>query len=213
MSQDSIARRTLQKAYFFLAQAEQAGISKRDAFVYNLEAAIIFGRSVPDHLAKQYTKHDRKWCTVQRDILEGELLFRFLRETRNFILKEGPLGVRRVIRVTSTVNIILSGSARVQFIRGTPWYRRTPSILWEGFSRAMLDPIRRWRETRKERRRVAMLRRQLDAERIPTKDEIYLADTDNPAWRDKPAVQLIQEYLDRLTAFVDAFEARFGARD
>lgn len=45
MVQPSIARISLQEARFFLDQAVETS-RNRDAFVYNLEAAIVFARSV-----------------------------------------------------------------------------------------------------------------------------------------------------------------------
>jgi len=210
----SIARRTLQKACFFLTLAEQAGIDNRDAFVYCFEAAIVFGRSVPHHLRKQYTRRDRAWCRTQLDTVEGEPLSKFFITARNFILHEAELGLRRSFEVQlEPGRLILSGRAMVTIIRGRPRYKRHPRTLWEDSVRAVLRPWREWREERQEKRRIADLKREAQRQEQTspvTRVRLYFASDGPAAVKGRVAVDLVYEYLRRLEKEIDTFEERFG---
>jgi hypothetical protein len=91
----SVARRALKKSRLFLRLAEQAGVADGDAFLSCFEAAIVFGRSSLHQLHKQYVKRDRTWCKTAKHLVESEPLVDFFVKTRNFILKEGEVGIRR----------------------------------------------------------------------------------------------------------------------
>lgn len=208
----STARRTLHKARFFLARATETGIGDRDAFVTYLEAAIVFARSVAHHLGREFTGRNRTWCKARFARLDQHPLFAFLRDVRNFILKKGPLGVRRVVSVAMSVPMILSESFDVRVIRGKPWYKRNPRTPWEDFSRDAIRPLRRYLEQRRERRRIAAIRRRAEQTTdTTTTDNLYFA-TDDPAWTDRPALDIVRDYLDMLEAVVEEFEAHFGER-
>ncbi len=205
----SLARRTLQKARFFLTLAEEAGIENHEAFDYCFEATIVFGRSIAHHLRKQYIKRDRAWCRTQLDTLEAEPLNNFFISTRNFILKQGEVGIRRTFGIeVGSGSLIISGHAAVRVIRGSSWYKRHPWVLWEDFVRTVLGPWREWREARAETRRIAALRREA---RKPSKTTVrlYFAG-DCPAVKGRPALELVHEFLRRLEKEVDTFEGRFG---
>jgi hypothetical protein len=100
--------------------------------------------------------------------------------------------------------------------RGEPWYRRSLPILWQDARATVLRPVHRWRyrlgEAVKRRRRV--LSQSVDAWRtrwrtrriVPTVREFYL---DDPEGLDRPAVDLVRAYLDRLQAVVAEAEAQF----
>lgn len=209
----SIARRTLQKARFFLTLAEQDGIADRDAFVYCFEAAIVFGRSIPHHLRKQYIRPDKPWCRTQLKALETEPLVTFFVSTRDFIIHQGEVGIRRAFEVTPQPgHLTLSGSVTVRLARGAPWYKRSPRILWGDSVRAVLRPWRKWREARQEKGRIAALQRESQRqEQTPpvTRVRLYFA-SDDPAVKGRPAVELVYEYLRRLEKEIDTFDERFG---
>jgi hypothetical protein len=210
LSAPSTARLTLQKARFFLSRATETGIGDREAFVTYLEAAIVFGRSVAHHLGTEFTGRDRAWCKPRIKRLDQDPLFAFLRDARNFILKEGPLGVRRVIAVAMSAPMILSESFVVRVIRGKPWYKRSPRTLWEDFSRTAMQPLRRYLERRRERRRIDAIRRRAEqTTETTTSDNLYFA-TDDPAWTDRPALDIVRDYLGMLEKVVDEFEAHFS---
>jgi hypothetical protein len=129
----SVARITTAKARFFLDRAEEVGPSERDAFCNYLEASIVFARSVTFHLRKEFANRSgfAEWYATQQKLLGNNPLARFLLEKRNYVLKEGPIGTHRVVEVTMTTSIHLSGSATVKIVRGVPWYRRSLRVLWD----------------------------------------------------------------------------------
>jgi hypothetical protein len=210
----SIARRTLRKAHFFLGLAEQAGIADWDTFVYCFEAAIVFGRSIPHHLRKEYIRRDKVWCKTQLGALEEEPLVRFFISTRNFILKEGEVGIRRSFEVTALAgHLTLSGRVTRRVIRGAPWYKRSLRTLWEDSARAVLRPWREWREARQEKRRIAALKREWQRQKQSapaTRVRLYFASDDPAAVKGRVAVDLVYDYLQRLEKEIDTFEKRFG---
>lgn len=63
----SIARETLEAARLFAKQADAAG-NDIMGFRHNLEAAIVFGRSVTFHIQKEFTRHAGfdKWYSEQQ---------------------------------------------------------------------------------------------------------------------------------------------------
>jgi hypothetical protein len=52
-----------------------------------LEAAIVFGRGVTFHLQKEYRRRPafECWYCDQQSIMEADPIFKFFRDTRNFI--------------------------------------------------------------------------------------------------------------------------------
>jgi hypothetical protein len=95
--------------------------------------------------------------------------------------------------------------------RAAPWYKRPPRILWEDSKRAVLSPWREWCEARREKPRIEAWRREAQAPRVaPTapKVQFYFA-SENPAAKDKPAVELVYEYLRRIETEIETFERRF----
>jgi hypothetical protein len=209
-----IARRTLQKARFFPGLAEQAGVADWDAFVFCFEAAIVFGRSIPNHLQKQYTRRDDVWCKNRIKATLLEPLVKFFVETRDFILKEGEVSIRRAFSIEIGVCAIAVGGTAItmKVIRAAPWYKRSLRILWQDSARAFLRPWREWREAGREKQRIEVLRREAEAaSEAPstTKVHFYFV-TENPVAKDRSVVELAYEYLRRMEAEIDTFEARFG---
>jgi len=206
MTEPSVARRTLAKARFFVDQAELVGIADREALEAHLEAAIVFGRTVTFHIQNEYCHRPgfKPWYSVLQTKMKEDSIFRFFLNTRNFILKEGPVGVGRVISFSGQVTVVPSVSAEVRLIFGKPWYRRSLKILWEDLRAEVLRPIHKWRQRREIARRRARAQQQLGAK--ATDDNFYFHDS---AWSARPALELLREYLTKLEAIVDEAEARF----
>lgn len=207
----STARRTIRKARLFLVHAEQARLKDREALEANIEAAITFGRSAVYHLYKQYAHMPvfRPWRKhILGPKLEADPLIHFLTKSRHLIVHEGPVGVRRVISVSmsASVHAYASGAADVQFVRAKPWYRRSPKIFWEDVRAAVMRPIRRWRDRRRELAR----RRARAARQSTTKvsEDFYF---DDSQWSSRPALELLREYLDKLEQLVAEVEGKFGS--
>jgi hypothetical protein len=108
--------------------------------------------------------------------------------------------------------VVLGGRLTMKVTRAAPWYKRPPRILWEDSKRAVLSPWRKWREARREKRRIEAQRREAQASRVTPaapKVQFYFA-SENPVARDKPAVELVYEYLRRIETEIETFERRFG---
>jgi len=89
---ESTASLTLRKARLFLAQARAADPNDRDAIASNLEAAIVFCRSVTFHLQSQFAHSTGfvEWYAEQQHRLGEQPLSRFMLNQRNYVLKVGP---------------------------------------------------------------------------------------------------------------------------
>jgi hypothetical protein len=91
---EAVARTALNKARYFLEQAKIHQFSSdmtagQLPFVANLEAAIINGRSVLDHLRTELAPKDptyRAWHDAKWKALESNPVFKQFSERRNFIV-------------------------------------------------------------------------------------------------------------------------------
>ena len=194
MAQSSVARGTLKKARLFLAQAAAAWPEDREAFRTNLEAAIVFGRSVTFHIQKEYAHREgfMEWYGPHRTRMDADPVSRYFNEQRSFILKEGPLAIRHTISISYNVDVVVTDRFDVRVIRGQPWYRRSPKVWWEDVREMVMRPIRRHRE----RRQLAAIEA---ARRHPPVGEIVEASHfAQPGLQDRPAVDVVREYLDGL---------------
>jgi len=206
---NSIARRTLERAQFFLEQAKTSESGNRRAFEHFLEAAIVFGRSVTFHLQKEFNTCTgfKEWYEQKQEQMESDPLFKFFKEKRNYILKEGPVPVQKTITigVTESFNLSLSVEARVK--RAKPWYKRSPKIWWEDTKAAIVWPLQRWRYER----RLARKRKQ---HQQPTRSEIQeRLHFEEQEWRNRAATDVLQEYLHKLECLVEEAESRFGGAE
>lgn len=207
----SVARDTIAKTRFFLDRAEKAGTSERDAFCNYLEASIVFARSVTFHLQKECADKAgfAEWYTTQQKRLAENRLARFLLEQRNYLLKEGPIATHRVLEVTMTASIRLSGSVTVTVIRGAPWYKRSLRVLWDDATypvRAKVHSLRaKWAHA-KVRRETQLAETQSPQFSGVTRDAIYFSDDE---WRGTPATALVRRLVDELDTVISEAELRF----
>lgn len=202
-----VASTTLKKARFFLDHA-RASSADRDSQTSFLEAAVVFSRSVTFHLQKELSGNSAfaVWYEHQQKRLKGIPVSRYLMEQRNYVLKEGPLPTRRTIVVVLTEAIAISSSFSARVIRASPWYRRSPAILWQDAMR----PLREW-----HRRRTALRAKNTSAlqERKDAGTVRYLLHFDEPEWAQTTAIDLISQHLDILSEVVSEAERRFMSRD
>jgi hypothetical protein len=210
----STTRTVLEKARFFLVQAEAAEPAAhaidRVPFLANIEAAVIFGRSVTFHLQKEYSNKNgfTAWYHGVRAQFGANPQFRYLLETRNFILKQGPAPIRRTVQVTAHSAMSPEITLDTVVIRGQPWYRRSPNILYQDARAKLLGPVRRWKQRRNAaRRREAALHRQ--ATSSPSVAEGFYFD--EPTLATVTVQQIVREYLDELEVIVTEAETRFRA--
>jgi hypothetical protein len=211
------------RARDFLARAERLTATDRREFDDNLQAAIVFGRSVYHYLdsmaeAANAEAGYRAWFRSKKRVLAADAVLEYFRRERDLTLKERTEGVRRRVTLSAHAGAYVSGYAEMRVTRGAPWYRRNPRIIWQDVWAAVTRPLKRWRhrvaEGLKRRRRVVRGRisawqaRRRAAREVPSVREFYFADTD-PEGQDRPAVDLVREYLDRLEAVVVEAEASF----
>jgi hypothetical protein len=199
----SVARTTIAKARFFLDRADEAGPNGREAFCNYLEASIVFARSVTLHLQKECANRPgfAEWYAAQQKLLGQNRLARFLLEQRNYVLKEGPVATRRVLEMTMTESIHLSDSATVTVIRGAPWYRRSPRVLWDDAT----YPLRAKLHSLRAKRVHAKARRQTQSSSV-TRDAIFFTDGE---CNSEPATVLVRRLLDELDVVVSEAELKF----
>ena len=201
----SVARGTLNAAKFFLEQARAAGIRDRSTFQHNLEAAIVFGRSVTFHIQKQYAHADgfTEWYALCQERIKADLFAAFVNRQRSFVLKEGPLAVGQSVEVFAVAAVALADVLEVRVTGGQPWYRRSPRTLIEDLSRPIRSRMQRWLG---QQGRVAISTPKAASGRVSQ----YLVFAQEP-WNQRPALELMDEYVSTLGVIVDEVEAKFGA--
>jgi len=99
-------------ARYFADQAERLMEAHIEAAYYNMDAAIVFGRSVLHRLRAGYNSKPKtygykKWEKDQCKNSWSALVKHFT-EQRNFILKEGSIGKRRLFSVILTTEAQIS---------------------------------------------------------------------------------------------------------
>jgi len=209
MAKQSSARLKLEQARFFMACASEAiSARQRNAFVNFIEAAIVFARSVTLCLQKEYQgkTNFNRWYSEKQDIMNNDPICRFFKDKRNYVLKEGSAGIHKNITITAGGGLLISGSCEVEVIRGQPWYHRSPKILWKDLRVTIMRPIRGWLKRRETKRRQLQSQKQSKAE---VSEEFFF---DDPKWRDRSCLDLLQEYLDKLELIVTEGDVRFTNR-
>lgn len=206
----SSASLTIAKVRLFLEQARRADRSDYHAISTNLEGAIVFCRSVTFHMQSQFAHVPgfEAWYEEQQNILREQRLSRFLLNQRNYVLKVGPTIVNRTVGVSIIESLMVRGEITVEVIRGQPWYRRSPKILFEDLVYPLRQRIRLWGERR--RWRATAKKKTAESARITNTDEFYFADAE---WKEQPAIQLIEQQLAIFTNIVTEAEARFLVRE
>jgi hypothetical protein len=209
----SNARRTLERARRFLDRAVEAGVQWRTEFEDDLEAAIIFGKSVDYHLQAEF-KHVagfQAWHDADTRRLKAIPLVRWMVGQRDYAVHTEPLKTHSVWTVNPQGGIRLSGTAIVKVVRGQSWYRRPRRVLWEDLRHSAEERARHararfsriWRRARPQR--AAVLAR-VPPSSTTTTQAFYFNDRH---WGSRPAVDLGREYLNVLDQIVAEAEARF----
>lgn len=206
----STASLTLSKAHTFLEQAQRADRNDYHAISTNIEAAIVFCRSVTLHLQKQFAHVAGfdTWYEKQREALRGQSLGRFLLDQRNYVLKVGPAVIHRIIGVSIAESVVARDELTVRIMRGQPWYRRSPRVLLGDLVYPLLQQIRIWRERRLWK--IAAKKRLQPTTGIMTSDDLHF---DDEEWGALPASQVIEQQLTILAKLVSEAEANFLPKD
>lgn len=190
----SVARTTLERARFFTTQAEAAAPLDRIAFGHNLEAAIVFARSVTFHLQKEFAHVAGfdAWYANWQQVLKKEPLACYLNEARRLAVHQGPLTLARTIVAVVTEAVSFYDEAIVTIRRGRPWYRQPLRVVYSD----LMHPVRIWLHRRRERdlRRKRQTLGTLGS-RSEVLDLFHFADA---PWDQAPAVDLLRRHLDLL---------------
>lgn len=199
-----IAQATLDKSRFFLARAREVSVGDREVFKHFFEAAVVFARSVTFHLQKQLAAKPgfEGWYRKRQQELVSNQLCRFFLEQRNYILKCGPAAVVVDIRVQLTDAVTVAANFESRVTRDKPWYRRRPQIIVDDLMRRVTSMYQRWRVFLRRRRRA-----------VRPKSSVRVTETwrfAHDEWRDRPALDLLAEYLDVLSAVIGEAAAAFG---
>ena len=204
-----LASRTLEKARLFAQQAASATPNDPKVFASNFEASIVFARSVTFHLQKQLASLPdfQSWYGTRQVAMREDPVMRLFKNERNFILKEGPARVasRRRVIIEAEGQIQISGELSIKVIRGSPWYKRSPAIIWQDLSRDLVAWVRS-----KLPRRLTLNKSAVAV--LPTKvseEHVYFFDEDG--FRERPAFELLNEFLDRLEKLVREAESEFAS--
>lgn len=214
-------RAALDRARYFLSQAELLRGDQRTEFGHNLDAAIVFGRSAYHFLQSRATASGTDaafvaWFNSKRAAMASDRLLEYFRKMRDLTLKERQTTTPKRVFASLQASAYISAHIEAVVKRGQPWYLRSPRILWQDARAAFLRPIQRWRYKaglRLRRARIA-LRARLDRVRrwwaarrsVPSVREFYL---DDPEGLDRNAVDLVRAYLARLDAIVGEAEGMF----
>jgi hypothetical protein len=202
---ESTASLTLRKAQFFLSQARATDLNDRHAVASNLEAAIVFGRSVTFHLQSQFAHAAGfvEWYAEQQRVLREQPLSRFMLEQRNYVLKVGPATLIRLVDVGVAESLVMRGQVSVRITRGQPWYRRPLKLLINDLLYPLRQSVHLWQERRRWRRQA---KKSATAPAVLTRDELYFTD---PEWQNIRAFDLVERQLSALAEIVKQAEARF----
>lgn len=203
-------RRTLNRARLFRNEAAAVGTGDRERFAAFLEAAIIFGQSVIYHLRKELAGQPgfKNWIEQQVQAMRADALLKFFEDTRGFVIHEAPAGIKKhIIAELPPVVVRVSESVDAQVTRAKPWYRRHPKILWQDFR----YPIRRWVNRQKRKLKEWQRRRRAKRQPKPEGRTIERFEFDDPRWANRPALDLLDRYIDHLDRVVADAEARWDS--
>ena len=201
----STASHTLGRANYFLERAKACVRVDRAAFEHFLEAAIIYGRSITFHLQKEFAGAQGfdEWYGRKKAAMEGDPLFRFLKEKRNYVLKEGPVSIQKTSFLSMFETVNISDILEVQVIRGKPWYKRGIRILLADLRGTLIQSYRKWKYNRQVARQRKIIQR-------PHKTEmIEILHFEEPEWKERAATDLVQEYLYKLSILIAEAEKLF----
>ena len=128
----ALARGAIEKARYFLAQAEYAErdpniSSARLPYLANLEAAIVSARSTLDHLKSEFASKPgyRQWHDGEWRQLETNSVFNLISERRTWIVHRAAEKVNLTITMHAEMGAYATVTVNATVIRGKPWYKRS----------------------------------------------------------------------------------------
>lgn len=200
-----LAHECLDKARFFAEKARTFETQDRIQFSYFFETAIVWTRSVTLLLQKQYsnTPAFKDWYKSQQSALGADPLAQFFLKTRNFVLKEGSVSVRKVIFLKAHVSATAEATVTARVIRGSlrSKVRYLGQDTLADLKQRMIKIRRRLR-----RRKPSRSKAKREATTATTTEHIYFV---KEPWDKEPAIDLLDRYLERLQLLVDKAVKQF----
>jgi hypothetical protein len=203
----TIAGETLKKALLFVRQARNTSPNDREALVANFEAAVVFCRSVTFHLQSQFAHSPGflQWYETKHEHMRRDPLSRFMLEQRNYVLKVGPAAIRRVINVSVVESVSVTATISARVIRGQPWYRRSPRILFHD----LISPLREFASQRRSRAAARIEARSAPPSGAEATHDLYFQQAE---WAGSPALDLLEKQLHMLSAVVEEAAGKFDVQ-
>ncbi len=197
----NFAQDCLDKARFFSRKARSFESGDRTEFRYFLETAIVWARSVTFLMKKQYDSVPQflSFYEQQKGELFNDSLSKFFLEQRNYVLKEGPVSLRKVVFASLHAVARVEGSLEIRVIRGS-WRSRIrhflPDIIWT------------------VRQRIAGVKKRLpQRSHKPTPKDVGITERlyfSQAPWDKEPALDVFDRYLDCLQVLIKKVAERFG---
>src|SRR5262249_20840391 len=154
-------------------------------FAHNINAAIVFGRSVTWHIQKDY-KHRAgfdEWYEQEQQALRKNPLCRFFHEARTTISKVRLTAARRRFSLSLEGGVYLTEWLDAELFNVRPWYRRTLREHWQEVLRRVRKPVSALRV--RLRRQVRTFKERLAARRsFGGSVNLWF---DDPPWHESPA--------------------------
>ncbi|OAF09228.1 hypothetical protein [Bradyrhizobium neotropicale] len=187
---ESTARVALRKARYFLAQAQQAEsddkiLNDHLPFAANLEAALVYARTSIEHLKAEYSskfneRGYRHWH--DRTWRDSNPLFHYFYARRNFILHQEPEPTHAQVNVQANLGITASVSVSLTVTRTDGTVEYFPAA------------------SRPEPKQPPVRASSTQSQRFFFSEH---------AWREKPALLYIEEFIECCESFVSAAERAF----
>lgn len=202
------ARETLNRARYLLSEARRLEPSvrhpgDRTGFDANIEAAIEMGKKVAYHLRNEF-RQTRPEFKQWLDEKEKDPLITFFTGLRRISVHQRPSKAGRVIQVGLALETNAALSVEAEVVRGRPLHRRSASELWGLFRNATLARIFRRRGRAQPKRQEPSSPPQTPS---PPADFFNFANT---PYRGENALELIEQYLNKLEAIIAEAERQFG---
>lgn len=200
------AQECLDKARFFAEKARTVETQDRTQFGYYFETAIVWARSITFQLQKQYdrTPGFKDWYESQQSALGADPLAQFFLKTRNFVLKEGTVSLRKVIFLKAHASGTGEATVTARVIRGS--LRSKLRYLHQDTVADLKQRIIKIRR-RLRRRKPSRGKPKRESTTATTTDHIYFV---KEPWDKEPAIDLLDGYLERLQLLVNNTVKQFA---
>jgi hypothetical protein len=207
-NRQGITRVTLTDALFFLDAARQAPEAEQALIIRYIEAAILFGRQVTFQMQYEYSARAgfKSWYQIIQTQLKSDELARFMTEARTAIVHTAPVPINRMIFLAGTSIGGSSGRAELTVIHNPLHRRGFRSRIAQAFNH--MKNVLRLTVANQGPVMVAPPLAPPTERPQPKAPESYYF-FNHADWRERSAIGLVGEYLDKLAAVVNEVETKF----